>query len=56
MVPIQTKLIDRSILEGKERQWINEYHAKVKAALRPILQAEGDERALKYLERETTAI
>lgn len=50
MCPIQTKLIDSSLMTPEERAWVNEYHDEVLEKLRPRLA--GDERALRWLEKE----
>lgn len=50
--PIQTKLVDSSLLTIEEKDWLNEYHAEVLAKLAPVLKEMGDERAGKWLERE----
>ena len=44
-IPIQKKLIDVSIMDGHQINWINEYHAKCLDQISPIL--EGD--ALAWL-------
>lgn len=36
-VPIDTRLIDRSLLSGSEIDWLNAYHARIRAALAPAL-------------------
>lgn len=55
MCPIQTSLIDASLLTSEERAWVNSYHDEVLTKLRPILEKQGDTRALKWLEKECTA-
>ncbi|WFD30335.1 Xaa-Pro aminopeptidase [Malassezia sp. CBS 17886] len=55
MVPIQAKLIDGELLSPEERAWFNAYHDEVRAKLRPILEKQGDQRALQWLERECSA-
>jgi len=37
LVPIDTRLIDRSILTAAEVDWLNAYHAGVEAALAPLV-------------------
>lgn len=54
MCPIQTKLVDVSLLTPAERKWINEYHAEVWEKVSPSLK--NDTRALEWLKRETAAI
>ncbi|WFD23131.1 Xaa-Pro aminopeptidase [Malassezia equina] len=50
MCPIQTKLMDPTLMTPDERAWVNEYHDEVLEKLRPRLA--GDERALRWLEKE----
>ena len=38
LAPIQTKLIDVSMLSVSERLWINEYHEKVRSSLKPLME------------------
>jgi len=52
VVPIQTKLIDISLLTHQEIQWINEYHQLCWTKVSPLLQG----KALEYLKRETAPI
>ena len=54
MVPMCRKLIDERLLSPEERMWLNEYHAKVYEKTRGFF--EGDERTMRWLERETRAI
>lgn len=56
VVPIQTKLIDQSLISPDERKWINAYHEDVLSKVQPELEAYGDERALAWLKRETVPI
>lgn len=51
-VPIQTKMIENSLLTASERQWLNEYHAACRAKLSPHLTGE----ALEWLTRATEPI
>ena len=51
MVPMCRKLIDVNLLSGKEREWIDAYHEEVREKTKGFF--EGDERTLKWLERET---
>jgi Xaa-Pro aminopeptidase len=48
-VPIDRKLIEKSLLTAEEVAWMDAYHAKVRELLSPLL--EGEE--LQWLERET---
>jgi len=54
MVPFCKKLTDVSLLTGVEKDYINKYHTEVKEKTKPFFK--GDERTLKWLERETAAI
>ena len=56
MCPIQTKLIDVELLTPEEHAWVNAYHAEVRDKLRPRIEAQGDHRALQWLEKECQAI
>jgi Xaa-Pro aminopeptidase len=48
-VPIDRKLIEKSLLTAEEVAWMDAYHARVRKLLSPLL--EGEE--LEWLERET---
>ena len=50
MVPMDRKLIDVSLLDKKEREWLNSYHKEVWDKLSPKLEKGG--LAWKWLERE----
>ncbi len=39
LAPIDRRLIDTRLLTGKERLWVDGYHARVRDALRPLLDA-----------------
>jgi Xaa-Pro aminopeptidase len=52
LVPIDTRLIDISLLLQSERDWLNAFHARVRAEITPLVS--GDVRA--WLERATAAI
>lgn len=54
MTPIQTRLMDLSLLSAGDRQWVDDYHTKVRATLAPLLA--DDKRALDYLIRETAPL
>lgn len=83
MCPIQTKLINKSLLTEKEvgilspkivfppdkftnftfffsrnfqKTHLNEYHAKVRDTLKPLLQQSLDQFTIQWLEKETQAI
>jgi Xaa-Pro aminopeptidase len=53
-VPIQTKLIDTSLLTKDEIDWVNKYNNKCYEKLKNLLK--DDERALKWLTEETKPI
>lgn len=55
MCPIQTKLIDASLLSEEERAWVNAYHDEVYAKLLPLLEKQGDARAIAWLRKECGA-
>ena len=40
LAPIDRRLIDSRMLTGKERVWIDSYHARVRDIVRPLLDAE----------------
>ena len=42
------------LLTPDEKRWLNEYHVEVRGKVAPLLQ--DDERALKWLERETEGL
>ncbi|KAJ8595569.1 Creatinase/aminopeptidase [Rhizopogon salebrosus TDB-379] len=50
MCPIQKKLIDFSLLNTQEKQWLDAYHAETLEKVGPLLR--NDLRALQWLERE----
>lgn len=52
LVPIQTKLIDTTILTKEELEWINSYHKEVLSKVGPLLSG----KELEYLQRETQPI
>ncbi len=52
LCPINTQLIDRSLLSADEIQWLNNYHARVREALAP--RTEGAAKA--WLEKNTQPI
>ncbi|KAG9311846.1 Creatinase/aminopeptidase [Chiua virens] len=51
MCPIQTSLIDLSILTAEEKKWLNDYHAEVEFKVAPLLEGK-DEHALAWLKRQ----
>lgn len=56
MCPIQTRLIDVTLLTAKERDHLNAYHQTVLDTLGPLLRETNDLDTLAWLERETKAI
>ncbi|XP_024224252.1 xaa-Pro aminopeptidase ApepP isoform X1 [Bombus impatiens] len=56
LVPIQTKLLDVSLLTDNEIQYLNNYHTKCLNTLKPLLQGPENAQALKWLERETKSL
>ncbi|KAF6223556.1 hypothetical protein HO133_000399 [Letharia lupina] len=54
MVPMCRRLIDVELLSGKEREWIDDYHKEVMGKTKGFF--EGDERTMKWLERETAEL
>ncbi|XP_078052902.1 xaa-Pro aminopeptidase ApepP [Augochlora pura] len=56
LVPIQTKLLDVSLLTDKEIKYLNDYHVKCLNVLEPLLQGPENAQALKWLQRETQPI
>ncbi|KAF8936708.1 Xaa-Pro aminopeptidase 2, partial [Dissophora ornata] len=53
-VPIQTKLIEKSLLSGKEVEWINQYHRECLAKVGPLLEKDG--LGSRWLQREAASI
>ncbi|XP_006617100.1 xaa-Pro aminopeptidase ApepP-like isoform X2 [Apis dorsata] len=53
LVPIQTKLLDISLLTDVEIQYLNDYHAKCLNTIKPLLQGPENIQTLEWLERET---
>ncbi|CAK9807708.1 Xaa-Pro aminopeptidase ApepP [Anthophora quadrimaculata] len=56
LVPIQTKLLDVSLLTDHEIEYLNNYHARCLNTLKPLLQGPENAQALEWLERETQPI
>ncbi|EFN83593.1 xaa-Pro aminopeptidase ApepP [Harpegnathos saltator] len=56
LVPIQTSLLDVSLLTDKEIKYLNNYHAKCLEVLKPFLQGAENVQALQWLERQTLPI
>lgn len=51
-VPIDLNLVEPSLLTNDERKWLNDYHAKTREIVRPLVDGE----ALKFLDHATRAI
>ncbi|EJT99300.1 Creatinase/aminopeptidase [Dacryopinax primogenitus] len=56
MCPIQTSLVDVSLLTKAEKVWLNEYHTEIEQKLLPLLEAKHDERAITWLKRQCAAV
>ncbi|KAF9292260.1 hypothetical protein BGZ68_009099 [Mortierella alpina] len=54
LVPMQLKMIDRSLLTHVEIEWINAYHAECLQKVSPFL--EKDSPGLKWLQREAVSL
>src|SRR5271156_5647781 len=54
MVPMCRKLIDASLFDPEERDWLNAYHKEVWEKTNKFF--EGDDRTTKWLLRETQPI
>ncbi|KAF9571074.1 hypothetical protein EC968_001058 [Mortierella alpina] len=54
LVPMQLKMIDRSLLTHVEIEWINAYHAECLEKVSPFL--EKDSLGLKWLQREAVSL
>ena len=52
LVPIDTQLIEKNILNIKEINWVNTYHQKVRESLAPLL----DKKTENWLELNTREI
>uniref|UniRef100_A0A1L8E2Y5 Putative xaa-pro aminopeptidase n=1 Tax=Nyssomyia neivai TaxID=330878 RepID=A0A1L8E2Y5_9DIPT len=56
MCPIQTKMIDVSMLTDKERKHLNDYHKRVFETLGPLLKKINDDFTYQWLAKETQPI
>lgn len=56
LVPIQTKLLDISLLTVDEIKWINQYHQQCRDIVGRELEKQGLSRALQWLLKETQPI
>ncbi|KAJ2936840.1 hypothetical protein H1R20_g241, partial [Candolleomyces eurysporus] len=54
LCPIQTKLVDISLLTEQEKKWLNDYHKEIWEKVSPLLK--NDTRALEWLRRECEPI
>ncbi|QBF82113.1 aminopeptidase P family protein [Shewanella maritima] len=52
LIPIDTRLVDKSLMTATEINWLNDYHAKVQQTISPLLS--GDD--LAWLTQATRAI
>lgn len=52
LAPIETRLIDITLLEAAERDWLNAYHARVLAEIGPLVEPE----VRSWLQRATAPI
>ncbi|KAF8555473.1 Creatinase/aminopeptidase [Imleria badia] len=55
MCPIQTSLVDLSMLTVEEKAWLNAYHAEVESKVGPLLEGK-DARALAWLKRQCRTV
>lgn len=56
LVPYERELIDVSLLDAEQVQWVNDFHKRVVVQATPILEKIGDEGALIWLRRATEEI
>ncbi|KAJ8026346.1 Xaa-Pro aminopeptidase 1 [Holothuria leucospilota] len=56
LVPIQTKLIEASLLTEKEIEWLNNYHSLCRDVIGAELEKQGRHETLRWLQRETQLI
>lgn len=54
MVPIQTKLIDVSLMSPAEIEWVNNFNKECYNKVAPLLG--DDQHSVEWLKKETTAI
>ena len=52
LVPFDASLIDRSLLNAAEREWLNDYHARVREVIGPLV----DPSTAVWLEQATKRI
>ncbi|TWS22274.1 aminopeptidase P family protein, partial [Tsukamurella conjunctivitidis] len=53
LFPIDTRLMERSLLTAEEIEWVNQYHQSVYEKLAPRIE---DEAVLAWLKERTAAI
>ncbi|XP_033098855.1 xaa-Pro aminopeptidase 1-like [Anneissia japonica] len=56
LVPIQTKMIDASLLNAKEVDWLNNYHMRCRKIVGDELLKQGRNDAWQWLMKETTPL
>jgi Xaa-Pro aminopeptidase len=52
-LPIQLKMIEPTLLDEGDIQWLNEYHVTCRDVIGPVLSEQGRTRAHAWLMRET---
>lgn len=53
LIPFQRKMINEALLSEEEKDYVNAYHARVRAEISPLLQADDDKAALEWLMHNT---
>lgn len=56
LVPIQAKMIDVSLLDDAELEWLNEYHATCRSLVGDYLDKQGKKEVKQWLIKETEKI
>ncbi|UMM12394.1 hypothetical protein L5515_001193 [Caenorhabditis briggsae] len=56
LVPIQTSIVDKSLLTPSEITWLNEYHARVLREVGPVLRRVGKTEIYEWLQKACQAI
>jgi Xaa-Pro aminopeptidase len=56
MVPVQTKMIEPSLLNEAQITWLNSYHTSVRETVGTYLKENGKDAAYRWLLRETTPL
>lgn len=49
LVPMQTSIINKTLLAENELRWLNDYHARVLKEVGPLLKEEGKEEVYEWL-------